>query len=84
MPSMDETMQSPGCRYTGGLREYPTPSGVPVRMTVPGSSVVPGSAGNGCNGATRCARGERHAGGTAPATGGTMAEAWCDGRGLMR
>ena len=31
---------SPAFRNTGGLRATPTPCGVPVRITVPGSSVV--------------------------------------------
>src|SRR6266702_651196 len=31
---------SPGFIHTGGLRRAPTPPGVPVKMTSPGSSVV--------------------------------------------
>ena len=30
---------SPGCRYFGGLKASPTPLGVPVRISAPGSSV---------------------------------------------
>jgi hypothetical protein len=33
-------MRSPGASHTGGLRNAPTPAGVPVAMTSPGSSVT--------------------------------------------
>ena len=39
MGSISISMRSPGRRKIGGLRAKPTPSGVPVRMTVSGSSV---------------------------------------------
>ena len=39
MPSISMLMVSPGRRKTGGLRAHPTPSGVPVTITVPGSRV---------------------------------------------
>ena len=38
--SISIVIVSPGFRNTGGLRAKPTPCGVPVRITVPGSSVV--------------------------------------------
>ena len=33
-------MTSPGCIHTGGVRAKPTPPGVPVAMTSPGTSRV--------------------------------------------
>lgn len=39
MPSISTSIRSPARRKTGGCRAMPTPSGVPVRMTVPGSRV---------------------------------------------
>mmetsp|Transcript_41447 Transcript_41447/g.81267 ORF Transcript_41447/g.81267 Transcript_41447/m.81267 type:complete len:111 (+) Transcript_41447:222-554(+) len=41
MLSISTTTSSLCCRNTGGSRAKPTPSGVPVIMTVPGWSVVP-------------------------------------------
>ena len=32
---------SPGCRYFGGSNPIPTPTGVPVAITSPGSNVIP-------------------------------------------
>ena len=40
MRSMSTSITSPGLRYTGGFRAKPTPAGVPVAMTSPGSSVM--------------------------------------------
>ena len=37
--STSTSTTSPGCRYHGGVRTYPTPSGVPVASTSPGLSV---------------------------------------------
>src|SRR5262245_5973742 len=39
--STSHTHSSPSLRNTGGLREKPTPNGVPVGIRSPGSSVVP-------------------------------------------
>jgi len=39
--STSHTHSSPSLRKTGGLREKPTPNGVPVGMRSPGRSVVP-------------------------------------------
>ncbi len=39
MPATAQVMTSPSRRNTGGSRATPTPAGVPVRITVPGSSV---------------------------------------------
>ena len=33
-------ISSPGCSQTGGLRNAPTPAGVPVMIRSPGSSVI--------------------------------------------
>ena len=41
IPSIATVTISPGLRYLGGSRVNPTPSGVPVKITVPGSRVVP-------------------------------------------
>merc|ERR1711972_622142 len=41
MRSIATVTVSPGFRCLGGLREKPTPSGVPVSMIVPGNKVVP-------------------------------------------
>ena len=38
-PSTSQRTVSPGCRYFGGLKASPTPLGVPVRISAPGSSV---------------------------------------------
>ncbi len=38
IPSISISQVSPASRYRGGLRENPTPSGVPVVMTSPGAS----------------------------------------------
>src|SRR5829696_1009311 len=40
MPSISTSISSPGLRNTGGLRAKPTPGGVPVAITSPGSSVI--------------------------------------------
>ena len=40
MPSISMVTLSPDFIKRGGLRAMPTPCGVPVMMTVPGSSVV--------------------------------------------
>src|SRR5690606_32906795 len=37
IPSMSASMTSPGCSRKGGLQAMPTPGGVPVKMTSPGS-----------------------------------------------
>ena len=39
MPSISTVTRSPSARYRGGLRKAPTPEGVPVAITSPGSSV---------------------------------------------
>ena len=39
-PVIETSTVSPGWSNSGGLRAYPTPPGVPVAMTSPGSSVV--------------------------------------------
>ena len=39
MPSTSTRMTSPSCSVTRGSRNQPTPAGVPVQMTSPGSSV---------------------------------------------
>ena len=39
MPSISTTTSSPSASQTGGSRNAPTPAGVPVAMTSPGSSV---------------------------------------------
>jgi hypothetical protein len=39
-PSTSTSTTSPGLRKTGGFRAKPTPGGVPVAMTSPGSSVT--------------------------------------------
>src|SRR5262245_35941957 len=41
MPSISTSQLSPSCIHTGGLRAPPTPDGVPVTITSPGSSVMP-------------------------------------------
>ena len=41
IPSISDSMTSPGCRYSGGVRAKPTPSGVPVAISMPGSRVMP-------------------------------------------
>ncbi len=41
MPSISMRTTSPGCSHFGGLKPMPTPRGVPVAMTSPGSSVMP-------------------------------------------
>ena len=41
MPSISTTTSSPAFRKMGGLRAKPTPCGVPVLITSPGSSVIP-------------------------------------------
>jgi hypothetical protein len=38
-PSISTSIRSPTRKKTGGCRAIPTPSGVPVRITVPGSNV---------------------------------------------
>src|SRR5207244_7015368 len=38
IPEIRLTTTSPGDRYRGGLRAMPTPAGVPVKITSPGSS----------------------------------------------
>src|ERR1022692_4003200 len=38
-PSISTSTTSPSFIYTGGLRATPTPGGVPVKITSPGSSV---------------------------------------------
>lgn len=40
MPSTSTSQTSPGFMKSGGLRATPTPAGVPVTMTSPGSSVI--------------------------------------------
>ena len=40
MPEISTSSTSPGFIHSGGLRRWPTPSGVPVAMTSPGCSVV--------------------------------------------
>jgi len=40
MCSTSTSIRSPGLRNTGGLRANPTPAGVPVAITSPGSSVM--------------------------------------------
>ena len=40
IPSTSTRTRSPGSRKTGGSRNTPTPAGVPVAMTSPGSSVI--------------------------------------------
>ena len=40
-PSIATSNTSPSFSSTGGLRKTPTPSGVPVAITSPGSSVMP-------------------------------------------
>ena len=40
MPVISTSSTSPGFIQSGGLRRWPTPSGVPVAMTSPGMSVV--------------------------------------------
>lgn len=39
-PSISVSRTSPRCKYSGGLRVYPTPAGVPVRITSPGNRVI--------------------------------------------
>ena len=39
-PSIVTVTTSPVLRYCGGLREWPTPAGVPVRIKVPGGRVA--------------------------------------------
>ena len=41
MPWISTSQVSPFFIHTGGLRAWPTPDGVPVKMTSPGSSVIP-------------------------------------------
>ena len=41
IPSTSVSMTSPSFIYSGGVRPRPTPSGVPVAMMSPGSSVIP-------------------------------------------
>ena len=40
IPSTSQRTRSPGSRKTGGSRKTPTPDGVPVAITSPGSSVM--------------------------------------------
>ena len=40
IPSIETSQTSPSFRKTGGLRAAPTPAGVPVTMTSPGTSVI--------------------------------------------
>jgi hypothetical protein len=40
MPLISTSSISPGFIQSGGLRLWPTPSGVPVAMTSPGDNVV--------------------------------------------
>ena len=40
IPSISISQESPGFIQTGGFRAKPTPSGVPVTMMSPGSSVI--------------------------------------------
>ena len=40
MASIADSITSPGWRYSGGVRPWPTPAGVPVAMMSPGSSVI--------------------------------------------
>ena len=40
MPSISHVTTSPGLRNRGGFRKQPTPGGVPVKMTSPGSRVT--------------------------------------------
>ena len=42
IPSTSQRTRSPGSRKTGGSRKTPTPDGVPVAMTSPGSRVMTG------------------------------------------
>ena len=39
-PVISSFIVSPGCSVTCGLREKPTPAGVPVAMRSPGASVM--------------------------------------------
>ena len=39
-PSTDKRTRSPGFKKRGGLKPMPTPDGVPVGITSPGSKVV--------------------------------------------
>src|SRR4051794_10551941 len=39
-PSISIVISSPSCSHTGGLRNAPTPAGVPVMIRSPGSSVI--------------------------------------------
>ena len=40
-PSISTSTTSPGFKYSGGVRAFPIPDGVPVEIKSPGSSVMP-------------------------------------------
>ena len=88
IPSISTSTTSPGSSVTFGSRKTPTPSGVPVRIRSPGSSVIaarctrraPGCRRSGCSCASPAAPRRSAAAGSAGRTGRARRAATSAGR----